>query len=107
MHTVEIAGVPIAIVNSSKDEAEEFFQSEVFKSDLLSWETPEGRSLWDGMAELFVRPSFAEEEAVFDRGFAKARVNGSADPDDEDGYLILLVPVVDPDDEEEDEDDAD
>jgi hypothetical protein len=102
MFTVEIAGRPTAIINASQEEAEEWFESEPFKDDLMVLET-DGRPLWDGSAPRYLRRAFPEEVAVFERAFAKAVGDGSANPQDEDGYLVFLVPAWIPSDEDEDE----
>ena len=93
MHTVEIAGKPIAIINSPKDEGEAWFNDESFKSDLLVLQTADREPLWDGETELLVRRSFAEDVSIFEKGFAKTLVHGDADREDEEGYLVFLVPV--------------
>jgi len=92
MHTLEIKGRPIAIMNADEDTATDWFDSESFKADLVVFEDRDGKSLWDGKSELFVRRSFAEEVAEFERFFAKALADG-ADPEDEDGFLVFLLPI--------------
>lgn len=104
MHTLEIAGRPVAIINLSEDEAEAEFTGEAFKSDLMVLEAG-GQPLWDGEAELFVRRSQPEEVASFERSFAKAMRDGGADRKDEVGYLAFLVPVTDPTDDDHEPDD--
>ena len=107
MYIVEIEGRPIAIMNSEKDVADEFFNGEVFKDDLLVLDDADGKPLWDGSAELFIRRAFAEEIAAFERKFTDAVRDGTADRDDEDGYLVFLLPVRDPTDDDDDDDDYD
>jgi hypothetical protein len=95
MFTVEVGGRPIAIRNSPKDEAEEFFRGAVFRDDLLCLDGHDGLPLWDGAAKLFVRRAFEEEIASFEVTFAQALADQSVGRDDEEGYVAFLVHVTD------------
>jgi hypothetical protein len=59
----------------------------------------EGKPLWDGSAELFLRSAFAEEIAAHERGFAQGLRDRSADGDDEGGFVVFLLPISDPTDD--------
>ena len=98
MYTLEIAGKPTAITKATdEDEAEAIFRSNWFKADLMTFET-EGQPLWDeDESKLFIRRAFPEEEAVWERNFAKALREGDAEPGED--YLVFLVPVTDTTDE--------
>ncbi|SRR5271166_6600012 len=100
MYTLEIEGQPVAIINSSEEEAREIFSSKYFKDDLLCLDKDDGSPLWNGASQLFVRRAFDEEVAKFEVAFVKAIKDGSADRDDEDGYLTFLTPVRDATDED-------
>jgi hypothetical protein len=91
MHTVEIARRPIAIMNASFPEAEEWFRSEAFKKELAFLRDGEGRPLWAGNGDLWVRRSSDEEMAQWDA----ARTAGDADEEDKAGCLVFLLPVTD------------
>jgi hypothetical protein len=98
MHTIEIAGRPIAIANVGlQDEAEELFNSDEFKNDLMIFETEDGDALWNGSDPFFIRPAFPEEVANFEPVYAKALRSGDAE---EGGpYLVFLIPVTNATDE--------
>ena len=92
-YTLEIAGRPTAIVGATnEDAAEGAFEAPAILADLETLET-QGEPLWNGSDELFVRPSFPDEVATFERTFAKAVIGGDANRDDEDGYVVFLVPI--------------
>ena len=105
MYTLEICGRPIAIINDHKAEAEDWFEGEVFKSDLLSLDDENDEPLWDEKSPLFIRPALGEEVEIFERAFSTALAEGDADKDDREGYLVFLTPVRDPTDDEFDDED--
>jgi hypothetical protein len=95
-------------MNSEKDVADDYFNSKAFKHELLVYVDAEGKPLWDGSAELFLRSAFAEEIAAHERGFAQGLRDRSADRDDEGGFVVFLLPISDPtDDYNFDDDDVD
>jgi hypothetical protein len=71
----------------------------VFKSDLICLEDADGKPLWDESAEFFLGRAFPEEIADHERSFAKAVRDGSAD--NEEDYLVFLLPVRDPTDDDD------
>ena len=98
MYTIEVAGKPIAVSNmGSQAEAEEFFNSDWFKEEMLIFETEDGNDLWNGSDPFLIRPAHPEEVAKFKPIYAKALQSGNATEGEP--YLVFLIPVTDATDE--------
>src|SRR5215475_9333269 len=54
----------------------------------------EGHPLWNGTDEIFVRKAFPAEEAQFNA--SQARAINEKEIDEDDDWLMFLVPVTDP-----------
>jgi hypothetical protein len=102
MFTLEIAGKPVAVIDASRETAEESFHEEKFLSRLQMLKTKDG-PIWDGRADLVVRPATEDEISAFDE------VDESLDPesdesdqdeadedeDEENAPFIVLLPSTD------------
>lgn len=98
MFTLEIAGVAIATTDADEDEAREIFSSEDFLDDIRGF-TVAGVPLWDGQAELSVRPATDDEADAF----SEIDEEDEEDEDDvEDGGANIMF-LVDIDQFEEDD----
>jgi hypothetical protein len=103
VYVAEINGRAIAALDAeTKSAAEEWFGGEVFCSDLSSLEDEENQPLWDGKSEIHVRQAVNEEAEEWKKSHAKALLEKEIDEDDE--WLVFLIPVIDVADEEDDED---
>ncbi|MBC9175794.1 hypothetical protein [Pseudoroseomonas ludipueritiae] len=99
MFTLEIGGRPMAVMNTSEEDARAIVEGEGFREDLTRLKSGNA-PLWDGKATLNLRPSNEEEVAEFE----ESQAEDEEDDDDEDATTILfLVPLDDEDDEEEEE----
>jgi len=58
----------------------------------------DGAPLWDGIAEIHVRPALPEEQAKWQASWARALLRGDVE-EGEDPWVAFLVPVVDPKDD--------
>lgn len=96
MYTLEINGEPIAIINASKDEARQHFTSDELKAYLLCFHREDSSVLWDGVASLLVRRSLPEEVTRHKATYFNAKSSGAPDAEDDDGFLVFLLPVRDP-----------
>jgi hypothetical protein len=65
----------------------------LFRDDLMVLAT-DGLPLWDGMAEIQVRPAFSEEEARWRASRAKAIRDGNIESED-DTWIAFLVALTD------------
>ena len=74
--------------------AEDWAHGTVSQEDLFRLET-DGAPLWDGVAEIYVRPALPEEEAKWQASWGRALLRGDAE-EGEDSWVAFLVPVVDP-----------
>jgi hypothetical protein len=93
----EINGRAIAAFNAENEiHAEERAASKPFRADLTVLEN-EGRPLWNGTDEIFVRKAFPAEEAQFNA--SQARAISEKEIDEDDDWLTFLVPVTDPTDD--------
>lgn len=106
MFTLEIGGRAIAVIGTDEEDARDLVANPSFREDLqrlLSDDQP----LWDGQAELVLRPANEDEIAEFDESEDEPEAEaGDEEEAEEDGAVVLfLVPIMDPD-EEEDEDEA-
>ena len=97
MQTIELNGRPLAVMGGSRDEVEEFAESDGFRADLLSFVDENGRPLWDsrGVFSPSVRDSLVEETEVFERSFAWATSAGEANANDPGDWLAFLIEVRD------------
>lgn len=103
IYVAEIAGRAIAAFNADNDvEAQQQLNDDAFQSDLIVLEN-EGKSLWDGESEIFLRRVFEDEAERFEARRIVAMKDGQTDGD----WLMWLVPVVDPTAFEDDGDDDD
>jgi hypothetical protein len=93
IYTVDVGGRPVAAMQAdSLGEAEKFLRSAAFATDLSTYEMEggePGKPIWDGEAEIFVRESFPEEIAIWQRMRAKAILEGFTEPEDEDFVTYL------------------
>jgi len=90
----EINGRAIAAFNAENEiHAEGRAASKPFRADLTVLEN-EGRPLWNGTDEIFVRKAFPAEEAQFNA--SQARAISEKEIDEDDDWLMFLVPVTDP-----------
>jgi len=93
MHTLEIAGDPIAIANGAKDEAIELFNQEEFRLELIVFgftrETPGNEKT----TKFVVRQSFPHEDLIFEKDFARAVAAGEIAATNERAHLAFLAPV--------------
>jgi hypothetical protein len=96
IYVVEINGVGIAAVNASSLEAIEFFHGEPFKADLQCLTGENGKDLWDGKQEIYVREAFPEQyakwQSAHDRALSQRALSQEGDDEDE-LYVVFLVPV--------------
>ena len=94
VYVAEINGRAIAAFNAENEiQAEGRAASKPFRADLTVLEN-EGHPLWNGTDEILVRPA---EEAQFDASQARAIKDKEIDEDDD--WLMFLVPVMDPTDD--------
>jgi hypothetical protein len=97
VYVAEINGRAIAAFNAENEiQAEGRAASKPFRADLTVLEN-EGHPLWNGTDEIFVRKAFPAEEAQFDASQARAIKNKEIDEDDD--WLMFLIPVRDPTDD--------
>ncbi len=75
--TAEIAGRP-TVVLAALDHALAlaFAEDEFIRSELRDLRTPEGAQLWDGTANMTVRPSSAAEQAIWERNLVEDLTEG-------------------------------
>ncbi len=93
MVTLEIAGKAVAVTNADGDQARELFLSESFKDDLVSFKS-EGRSLWDGSADLTIRTASEDEIDAFYEALDEEDEVDEDDEDDDDDLDIDVVFLV-------------
>jgi hypothetical protein len=65
-------------------------------------EDEENRPLWDGVSEIHVRQAVNEEAEEWEKSHAKAILEKEIDEEDE--WVVFLIPVIDVTDEEEEDD---
>jgi len=95
IYTVEINGRGIAAFDAvDLVAALDWAHGTVFQEDLFRLET-DGAPLWDGEAEIYVRPALPEEEAKWQASWARALMRGDVE-EGENLWVTFLVPVVDP-----------
>ncbi len=84
----------VAFSQPSPEDALAWADDEDFRSDLVFLEGENGRPLWDGRAEIFVREADPEEAERWKLSFTEAMHDG--DVEDADDWVIYLVPVSEP-----------
>ena len=90
----EINGRAIAAFNAENEiHAEGRAASKPFRADLTVLEN-EGRPLWNGTDEIFDRKAIPAEEVQFNA--SQARAISEKEIDEDDDWLMFLVPVTDP-----------
>lgn len=94
MYTLTIGGKAIAVTNADEEQARELFMGDDFKEDLKALES-DGAPLWDGTADLALRPSTAEEKTEFE--------DAEMDDDEDEGPYIMFLVDVDETDEDDEE----
>jgi len=100
LYVAEINGRAIAAMNAENTfTAEDWFGGPGFHSELLLLWDEDGNPLWDGEAEIRVRPASSEEQEIWEKGRAEAVVDGDVD-EDEVRVLVFLIPVIDEDTDE-------
>jgi hypothetical protein len=92
----------VAFSQPTADDALTWADDKGFRSDLLLLEGEDGRPLWDGRAEIYVREADPEESDRWNASFTEARHDG--DVEDAEDWVLYLVPVTEPlDDDDYDE----
>jgi hypothetical protein len=87
----------ISSINAEKDtQAEVRSTSKPFRADLTVLEN-EGHLLWNGRDEIFTRKALPAEEAQVDA--SQTRTIQDKEIDEDDDWLMFLVPVTDPTDD--------
>ncbi|MEK1888055.1 MAG: hypothetical protein AAAB35_10895 [Phyllobacterium sp.] len=107
VYVAEISGRGIVAFDAAnQDEAVARLSDRALRRDLHVLQN-QGRSLWDGVAEISVRGALPEEAETWHA--SRAMVGRSDEPGDREDWRIFLVPVVDPsrfaDDDDDDDDD--
>jgi hypothetical protein len=98
IYVVEIEGRGVAAFNDeSLPEAKHFALDGAFASDLMTL-IHDGKPLWDGSSELFVREAFPEEQHKWRASQVRAMRSGEID-NEASMWVVFLVPVIDPTDE--------
>jgi hypothetical protein len=98
VYVVEIEGRSVAAFNDeSLPEAKHFALDGAFASDLMTL-IHDGKPLWDGSSELFVREAFPEEQHKWRASQVHAMRSGEID-NETSMWVVFLVPVIDPTDE--------
>ena len=95
MLTIELNRRLIAVMGGSRDEVEEFAESDSFRADLLAFVGKDDHQLWDdqGVFSPLVREALPEEAATFDQSFGQDVAAGEADLDDPGDWLAFLMDV--------------
>ena len=95
MQTIELNGRPIAVMGGSREQVEDFAESDSFRADLLALLDSNNRPIWDGQGVFSpsVRGASPDEAAAFQQSFTDAVAAGEADIDDPADWLMFLVDV--------------
>ena len=89
----EINGQGIVAFNQpSADDALTWADDADFRSDLTCLEGEDGRPLWDGRSEIYVREADPHEAEHWKVSFTEERHDGDAE--DAEDWVIYLVPVT-------------
>jgi len=98
VYVVEIESRGVAAFNDeSLPEAKHFALDGAFASDLMVL-IHDGKPLWDGSSELFVREASPEEQHKWRASQVHAMRSGEIDSETS-MWVVFLVPVTDPTDE--------
>jgi hypothetical protein len=98
VYVAEIGGRPLAAMNAETTFfADDWFGGPAFHRELTVLRDEDGNPLWDGEAEIHVRPASSREEKIWERERAEAVTAGHV-AEDEAKVLVFLIPVFDPDD---------
>jgi hypothetical protein len=98
VYVVEIEGMGVAAFNDeSLPEAKHFALNSAFASDLRVL-IRDGKPLWDGSSELFVREALPEEQEKWRASQVRAMRSGEID-NEQALWAFFLVSVTDPTDE--------
>ncbi len=105
IYTIEIAGRPTLAFSAENLSAAEGAQKARggIEGELTVLNDVNGKPLWDGEAELFLREAHEEEREEWDKVIAHAVQEGdpaSRQEAEEVGYVVFLVPVRDPSDDD-------
>lgn len=84
----------------ARQQAEAFAADPELRQDLMLWQDDEERPLWDGQSEISIRAASPDEVEIFREVYAEAAEDEDFS-DEDDGFLVFLVPVNDPDDEDD------
>ena len=105
VYVAEISGRGVvAFEAANEDEAKARLADRAFQRDLYVFQN-EGRSLWDGVAEIHLREARPKEDESWQASRATAgQLDKSDDPED---WRVFLIPVVDPSSFDDDDDDRD
>jgi hypothetical protein len=96
IYVADIKGRGIAAFYANDDsDAETRARDCAFRDDLMVLATG-GLSLWDGVADIRVRPALSNEAARWQVSQARAIRQGNIDGTD-DTWVAFLVPLTDPD----------
>jgi hypothetical protein len=79
----------VAFSQPTADDALAWADDKDFRSDLLLLEGQDGRPLWDGRDEIYVREADPEEAKRWKSSFTEATQDGDAEDDDD--WVIYLV----------------
>src|SRR5882757_4041020 len=80
----EVSGRAIAAMNAENVvTAEDWLAGPAFHSELLRLRDEEGDPLWDGEAEIHVRPAMPQEEAIWERARDEAVADGDFDENED------------------------
>ena len=89
----------VAFSQPNADDALALADDEDFRSDLMFLEGEDGRPLWDGRAEIYVREADPHEAEHWKISFTEAKLHG--DVEDAEDWVIYLVPVTEPPEEDD------
>ena len=93
---VEINGRAVAAFGAgSQSEAEALVNEGFLHEDLMTLKN-DGRPLWDGSSEVFIREADPSEVAKWEASYARARLADEADEEDRARWFAFLVSVTDP-----------
>jgi hypothetical protein len=89
----------VAFSQPTADDALAWADDKDFRSDLLLLEGEDGRPIWDGRDEIYVREADSEEAKRWKSSFTEAMQDGEAE--DAEDWVIYLVPVAEPPEEDD------
>jgi hypothetical protein len=95
VYVVEINGTGVVAFSEKNFSEAKRFVGAALESDFLVLATTEGKPLWDGKSELFIRDAFPEEQEKWAASKAQA-VRSEEWKNDEEAWVLFLVPLIDP-----------